>query len=445
MSRKRFATEQVRPLNLAHTLHLGLICPELTGHLNPITTLGRELQRRGHRVTVIARPDAERRTHASGLGFAQIAGREFPVGTIRATSDEIGRLKGLRAILATVEMLRRGTAAILRDAPDVVKREGIDALVVDQVAQAGGTVADRLRLPYVIVCNAMAMNPDPDIPPGVTPWAFAPGPLGRARNQFGNALLRWLARPLVREINTDRATHSLPPIAGGFDLGSRLAEIAQQPAFFDFPRRALPDCFHYTGPWHDTANAEPIAFPWEKLDGRPIIYASMGTLQNRLDAVFATIAAACAGLDAQLVLSLGSRDQDAAAPAAHFPGQPIVVPFAPQLALLARASLVITHAGMNTALESLAHGLPMVAIPIANDQPGVSSRLAWLGVAEVVLPQKLTVPRLRNAIGKVLQTPRYRENARRFQKELARLDGIARAADITEQAVITRQPVRSER
>jgi len=423
-------------------MHLGLICPELTGHLNPITTLGRELQRRGHRVTVIARPDAARRTQASGLAFAAIAEREFPVGAIRTTSDEIGRLKGLRAVLATVDMLRRGTAAILRDAPDVVKREGIDALVVDQVAQAGGTVADHLRIPYVIVCNAMAMNPDPNIPPGVTPWTFAPGPLGRARNQLGNALLRWLARPLVSEINTARARHGLPQIAGGFDLGSRLAEIAQQPAFFDFPRRALHDCFHYTGPWHDTANAEPIAFPWENLDGRPIIYASMGTLQNRLDEVFANIAGACAGLDAQLVLSLGSRDHDAAAFANRLPGQPLVVSFAPQLALLSRASLVITHAGMNTALESLGRGLPMVAIPIANDQPGVASRLAWLGVAEVLLPQKLTVPRLRAAIDKVLGIPRYRENARRLQNELAQINGVVRAGDVIEQAFTTRKPVR---
>jgi zeaxanthin glucosyltransferase len=53
-----------------------------------------------------------------------------------------------------------------------------------------------------------------------------------------------------------------------------------------------------------------------------MIYASMGTLQNRLREIFETLAKACAGLDAQLVLSLGSRDQ---APDAHFAGAPVVV------------------------------------------------------------------------------------------------------------------------
>ena len=80
------------------------------------------------------------------------------------------------------------------------------------------------------------------------------------------------------------------------------------------------------------------------------------------------------------------------------PEAAIVVPFAPQLDLLRRAALTITHAGLNTALESLTQGVPMVAIPITNDQPGVASRLEWLGVARVVPPARLTAQRLRASV-----------------------------------------------
>jgi zeaxanthin glucosyltransferase len=422
-------------------MHLGLICPELTGHLNPMTTLGRELQRRGHRVTVITRPDGRRKAEAAGLGFAAIAADEFPEGALAAEREALGRLAGLPAIRFTAELLRRGAAAILQSAPEVVAREKIDALVVDQVARAGGTVADQLGLPHVIVCNALAMNPDPQVPPGVLPWSYREGLFGRLRNAFGDALLNALARPLVAELDGHRARHGLPRLPPGLCASSGLAEIAQQPAFFDFPRRALPANFHYTAPWHDEHSGEPIPFPWEKLDGRPLIYASMGTLQNRLEFTFSTIAAACAGLDAQLVISLGSRDQDAAALAAKFAGTPIVVSFAPQLALLQRAALSITHAGLNTALESLGVGVPMVAIPITNDQPGVASRLEWLGVAEVVQPRRLSVERLRAAVERVLGDPSYREKARRLQEEIHRVQGVSRAADLVEQAFATRRPV----
>ena len=107
--------------------HIGLICPELSGHLNPMTTLGRELKRRGHRVTVVARPDARRKAEGAGLGFAAIDAEGFPEGSMRATSAELGRLSGLSAIQFTAELLRRGAAAILRDAPEIITGEKIDA------------------------------------------------------------------------------------------------------------------------------------------------------------------------------------------------------------------------------------------------------------------------------------------------------------------------------
>jgi len=59
------------------------------------------------------------------------------------------------------------------------------------------------------------------------------------------------------------------------------------------------------------------------------------------------------------------------------PGWPLVVEVAPPLELLPRAALTITHADLNTVLEALSCGGPMVAIPIANDQSGVAARLAW--------------------------------------------------------------------
>jgi MGT family glycosyltransferase len=423
-------------------MNLGLICPEVAGHLNPITTLGRELQRRGHGVSVMARPDARRRTEAAGLNYVPVGEQKFPLGSEQAVSAELGKLRGLRAIRFTVEQLRQGAEVILTEGPGVVRREKFDALVVDQVAAAGGTLADILGLPHVTVCNALPLTPDLDeVPTAMSGWPFASGLLGKVRDALGYLVIRWIGHPLIREIDRHRRANGLPRMKDIFGGGSALAQIAQQPAFFDFPRPGLSANFHYTGPWHDEGSADAIPFPWEKLDGRPLIYASMGTLQNRLEFIFSAIAEACAELDAQLVIALGSRGQNADALAATLPGHPIVVSFAPQLALLDKAALVITHAGLNTALESLSRGLAMAAIPIANDQPGVASRLAWLGVAEVVQLNKLNAARLRAALLKLLNDPRYRENARNRQEELRRIDGVRLAADLIEKAFSTKAPV----
>jgi MGT family glycosyltransferase len=210
-------------------------------------------------------------------------------------------------------------------------------------------------------------------------------------------------------------------------------QISQQPPSFEFPRRTLPADFHFVGPLHSTRTRPRTEFPREHLDGRPIIYASLGTLQNGLDWIFRIILDACADLDAQLVLSLGGNMDPAAFSGAR--GNPIVVRFAPQLELLEQATLCITHAGLNTALESLACGVPMVAIPITNDQPGVAARIRWSGAGEMVTPKRLSVSRLRKAIQKVRSTPAYRENAQRLQREISGLRSLDYASEVIEDAI----------
>jgi MGT family glycosyltransferase len=163
-----------------------------------------------------------------------------------------------------------------------------------------------------------------------------------------------------------------------------------------------------------------------------LIYASMGTLQNRLGYVFHAIAQACRGLDADVVISLGGGT--APEQVGKLPGDPIVVPFAPQLELLAKASLTITHAGMNTALETLAHGVPAVAIPVGNDQPGVAARLKWSGAGEFLPLSQLRADRLRTLVERVLTDPRYRERAKELQRGFQASGGLKQAADIVERA-----------
>jgi len=67
----------------------------------------------------------------------------------------------------------------------------------------------------------------------------------------------------------------------------------------------LPAELHYTGPFVDSQQRPKVDFPWDRLNGKPLVYASLGTLQNESEAIFRTIAEAFAGLDVQLVISLG--------------------------------------------------------------------------------------------------------------------------------------------
>ena len=421
-------------------VHFGLFCPPSPGHLNPMTTLGRELQQRGHRVTLINSLDAQTNADAAGIEFYPIGQAEFPLGSTQKTHSKLGQLDGLVAVKYTLDLLQSGAAMVLREAPAAVEQLQIEALLVDQVSPEAGSIAEALRLPFVSVCNALMLNQEPTIPPIFTDWDYNRAWWAQLRNQAVHFGLAIAGLSFQHLINDYRHRAKLPSLLQPNEAFSRLAQISQSPAAFEFPRQQLPDCFHFTGPWHAPQTRAEIDFPYERLTGQPLIYASLGTVQNRVYEIFRTIAQACEGLECQLVISLGRKTDADAIP--NFPGQPIVVSYAPQLELLHRAALVITHAGMNTVLESLSCGVPMVAIPITNDQPGVAARLTWSGAGERVLLSQLSITPLRSAIQKVLTQPNYGVQARRLQRAIEQSGGVHRAAGIVEQAV-AHSPLRS--
>ncbi len=411
--------------------HLALVCPSLSGHLNPMLTLGGALVDRGHRVSMIGPVDSHAQTEAAGIEFHAVATDEYPAGTMAAVAAELGELEGHAALRYTIAELTRSTSIILRDLGEVIRREKMDGLLVDQVSNAAGSVADAEAIPYVTVANALAINEDNEVPPVVVPWKYRNSSLARLRNRLAYALLNRLLAESAQTINRFRREAGLRDLVSMEDGFSSLAQIAQQPKVFDFPRSQLPETFRYTGPFHRKGR-DSVEFDFDLLDGRPLVYASMGTLQNRLLPVFEQIAEACAGLDVQLVMSLGGNGAELPE---GLPGKPIVVPMAPQLELVTRAAAVITHAGLNTALECLAQGVPMVAIPVTNDQPGVAARIRWLGVGEVIPLRRFTAPRLRQALQLVLKDRSYRDRATLLAQEIAEENGLERAAEIAEHAL----------
>ena len=424
--------------------YFAILAPAAIGHLNPMSVLGRELQHRGHKVTFFGIPDLELKLKNSGLTFSTIGETEFPPGSLEEYYTKLGGMSGLDGLKFTVNWFKSEAQMLLKNTPQAFRAAGVEAVIVDQVTLPGGTIADFLNLPFVTVCNALLINRETGVPPYFTSWGYSTNPLAQLRNRMGNFLLNQIDQPIWEVIQQQRREWKLPTYKTLDDHFSQLAQICQLPAEYDFPRVNLADCFHYTGPLKDPSGLEPISFteiefPFDKLTGQPLIYASLGTLQNRNLEVFETIACACQRLDAQLVISLGNPNHPGAD--VQFTGSPLVVSYAPHQQLIERASLVITHAGMNTVLGALASGKPIVAIPITNEQPGIAARLARTGAGEVLNVKKLTVSKLRELINRVLTEKSFQQNALRMQEAIQSTGGVNRAADIIEQAVITKKPV----
>jgi MGT family glycosyltransferase len=417
---------------------IGFLCLPYFGHFNPLSALAHELGRRGHEVAFLASPDSEDAVVRRGFEYIALDSPESPRGTFSEQHSLLRRLAGMEAALTSVRFSLVHARAVLSVAPQILRESRFDFLVVDQADLASSAVASALEFPFASAALCLMMNHEPGLPA----WACEPaGSDGQEslRNQRQRSVARYFGRPLFSAINAFRASLGEVPISDVAELWSKLAEITQQPAGFEFPRRHLPAWFHFTGPFHRAEARPHVSFPFDRLTAKPLVYAAFGSMVNQQMGLFRAIAAACANLGAQLVISLGGGGTPQEIP--PLPGDPMVVAFAPQLEILRRAQLMITHAGLNSTLECLAAGVPMVAIPITNDEPAVAARIAWTGAGLVVPMSDCGDGRVQRAIGEVLRNPSYRGSARRMQQEIAEVNGLERAADIVEEALRTRRPV----
>jgi zeaxanthin glucosyltransferase len=415
-------------------MKIGFLSMPLTGHLHPMTALGRKMQARGHEVIFFGLPDAARIVRSAGLDFVPFGEEEYPVGTTPAMYARLAMLKGEDVVRYSFQEMHPQRARItLEQLPEKLVHSGVEALVLDTIHFFAELVPMNMGIPYAHIWNVLHIDSSGATPPCLFDWDYEDTPVALARNLEAVKKMSSVFQPIQRVARSWAENRGLQidwdtPNA----TISKLAVITQTPKEFDFPNVPQAPAFHYAGPFHDDYGRESVAFLWERLTGEPLIYASMGTLVNGLTDVFRIILKAAAIPGRQLVLSIGSNIQ--IDDIGSIPPSAIVVSKAPQIELLKRAELCITHAGINTTLESLALGVPMVAIPVGFDQPGIAARIVHHGVGKSVPVASMNKDDLSGAIQEVLGNPSYRNTARRFQRTIAQTHGLDRAADVLERA-----------
>ena len=411
--------------------HFGVLSYKGTGHLNPMIALSRELVARGHRVTFFQTAELEERVRSQGLGFCSIASS---AGRPASHSRRACRWKLMREIVALREGIDRiafDMELFLRQLPPAMAGHGVDVILLDEIALAGPTVAEMLGRPYVVISTSVPHNFGWDGPRSI---ASRPTLLERMQRACHQVSVLRMRGPVRRRLDALRRARGLGPIRQMKREFPELAHITQLPQCLDLRQAALPQNFHYAGPFVDEGSRTTMDFPWDRLDGRRLIYATFGTSRSSDLTIFHLIAEACDELCLQLVISLGGRrDPESLRGLA---GDAIVVKDLPQLEILKRSTIVISHGGLNTALETLREGKPMIVIPRAFDQPAVAARLERCGVAVALPAKKLTAGKIRSALVTLLSQPGYRDAAMEMKAAVRGSRGLVHAADVIEDSLM---------
>ena len=421
--------------------HFGVVGPAFLSHFTTLGALAGALAERGHRVTFIHRPDAAAYVRDPRLGFHAVGLDTHPAGTLAASlrlAANPGSPLGLRRV---IDDMARSTTMLCETLPQAIEELGIDAVLADQMEAAGGMVAEALGIPFVSVACALPVNREPGIPLPVMPFMYEDSERAYKIVEGSTLVYDWMMGPHERAISAAAERLGLSPRGKLHECLSPLAQVGQIVPGFDFPRRELPPHFHHVGPLHSGA-AAPGLTPSELAallppvsSTRPFVYASLGTLVSQRFGLFKRIAKACKQQGAQLLVAHCGGLDAAQVRALEAIGDTRVHAFVPQLAVLARADAVISHAGANTVMEAVATRTPILALPIAFDHPGAAARVEYAGVGLRASPRFASVNDLSRKLRRLLDEPRFKERMAPLADEIRQAGGAPRAADIIEAAL----------
>ncbi|HDS1736909.1 glycosyltransferase [Pseudomonas sp. BP8] len=419
--------------------HFAVVAPPYPSHFQALQALGATLLERGHQVTFMQQADSQRWLNDPRIGFEPLGLDSHPPGSLEQTLRLAANPAGPWRLRRLIRQLAKTSAMLSAQLPDALTAYTVDAVLCDQMEPAGALAAEALELPFISIACALPVNREEGVPLPVMPFKFARDAHALKLYQGSCQVHDWLMRPLTQALQAAALRLGLPPRGGLHDCLSPLAQISQTLAGFDFPRHALPAHFHAVGPLRSAA--EQAEGAWSFDARKPLVFASLGTLQGHRFGLFARIAKACRLLDVQLLLAhCGGLETSQQARLMQL-GATVVTDFAPQQWAVRRADVVVSHGGLNTVMDAIAAATPLLVLPIAFDQPGVAARVVYhrLGLA---LSRHSSVAAIATALTRLLDEPM--PGLALLEPELATAGGVEKAADIIETALRTRQPVLAE-
>ena len=379
-----------------------------SGHLEPLIPLARAAESERHSVAFAGRPWMIPQVEAAGFP-AFVAGSDAGLAPTRLPLVKADLDQDMRDVGSGFgHRIARERAA---DIITLCREWHPDLLVCEEMDFGAMVIAERLGLPYATVLvsatGAFVRN------------EYVAGPLDEVRAEYGlprDPSLAMLSRYLV-------LTPFPPSLRDS-----------------DFP---VPPVARYLRLIPFDAAGNGVDPPWlARRHDVPTVYLTLGTVYNMESGdLFPRVLAGLRDLPINVIVTVGrDLDPDELGPQ---PANVHIERFMPQAALLPRCHLVVSHAGSGSVLGALAHGLPMVLIPIGADQPLNAARCEAMEVAEVIDAVSTTPEMVRAAVSRVLAGEGFRRIAERVRDEIAALPGPDHAVTLLERLASGRAPLHS--
>ncbi len=347
----------------------------LYGHINPTLSITAELVSRGNHVCYFCSKQFEEKVRAAGAEFVDYGKKqELFLAQYRPTDQH--------PFYMLMEYMLKYDEVLLPELLAHIREKHYDVILCDSIFGAGYFLKQILDIPVVCSHSSFAMSTTP-VPPRMLVAGFHPQLDECYRVLKRICSMYQIDEPGLDEIFISKGELNLVYTTKEFNGNNELED----------------ESYVFTGPsirvQEKTENLE-----LQQLESKKIIYISLGTINTDFLGFFKLCINAFTNTEYSVIMSIGKKCD--ITELGEIPCNFVVKQHVPQLEVLKYASVFISHAGFNSVNEALYHGVPVIAIPMVNDQYMVAKRLVELGAGVMLKMGEVTEDSLHDRVNYVV-------------------------------------------
>ena len=428
-------------------------------HVNASLNLAYQLRDEGHQVIYSGTDRLQSYVTSLGFKFHPRERDVYPWTEAVPSENRIGLrrwVSGLRRLDQYRKIYRD-----LGSPGDIVAETNPDLVLVDRAYSVFAPMLFKSGVPFAVLVSMGNLSHSFGIPPQCTSYQaghsllrMCVAELFWARYYWGRALNRYLDFRLEfdrRFLSMMEALSSHAEFrfvrSRYFHVGVReVPELLLFPSEFDFPRRLLPNQYHigpFCGRKRDVG-AHSLAFDSvfqqfqnQRATGRPLVLCALGTAAWRykhINKFVELLVTVTKGARGNLIVAGGegllcNNHKDSTSNISFFDE-------IPQQQALMGTDLFICHGGMNSIVEAIMAGVPMLICPgmSKSDQPGNAARVCYHRIGMKISPKWMRCATIRRKIDSLLTDPTYREQAQKMRLNIESSDAHLNATQIFRKA-----------
>ena len=413
------------------------------GHRFPAIAFAKQLVAIGFDVTFVGIVEDRHAIELHGFNYQTIAEHIFPADHVKANktikknliADTWSNLKKFRALLED-----------LSSSSDILKT--YDLVICDAFSLLGALMAMKAQVTCVLFQPSLS-KVNASAPKWFTHHLTTSDGRLSFRYKFSLFINRISPLILIKKIMTrivcmilGTCEKKIVKLFGLKQIETRkelllyLPNLILCPRAFDFPVPVCSNEFHVES--FIDLERQNEDFDWSVVNkDRSIILVSMGSqqwLMKNPQQFYRTILQVAVQME-QYHFIFSAGESSKLLNGMSLPSNVSIHSWIPQLTVLSKTKIMITHAGLGSIKECIHMGVPMICFPVSRDQPGNAARVYFHKLGLRSNYEKVTTYDLRHMINEIATNPLYSISVNQMREQSQAANNNSLAVKIVENII----------